>query len=43
MQGIASSLPHGLLTHAVHLCIDMQQMFSEPTPWHVPWMKRVVP
>ncbi|MDO5897196.1 cysteine hydrolase family protein [Agrobacterium sp. Azo12] len=26
----------------VHLCIDMQRMFSEDTPWHVTWMKRVV-
>jgi len=39
-----SSLPHGPLTiSAVHLCIDMQQMFAEQTAWHVPWMKRVVP
>ena len=40
----ASSLPHGPLTEsAVHLCIDVQQMFAEQTAWHVPWMKRVVP
>jgi nicotinamidase-related amidase len=40
----ASSLPYGPLTTAtIHLCIDMQQMFAEPTPWHVPWMKRVMP
>ncbi|WP_312949051.1 cysteine hydrolase [Agrobacterium sp.] len=25
----------------VHLCIDMQRMFAEDTPWHVPWMARV--
>lgn len=25
----------------VHLCIDMQRMFAENTPWHVPWMARV--
>lgn len=25
----------------VHLCIDMQRMFAEDTPWHVPWMKTV--
>lgn len=24
-----------------HLCIDMQDMFKQPTPWHVPWMARV--
>jgi nicotinamidase-related amidase len=40
----ASSLPQGPLTEsAVHLCIDVQQMFAEQTAWHVPWMKRVVP
>jgi nicotinamidase-related amidase len=27
----------------VHLCIDMQRMFAEPTEWHTPWMKRVLP
>ncbi|WP_337270663.1 cysteine hydrolase family protein [Oryzifoliimicrobium ureilyticus] len=27
----------------VHLCIDVQRMFAEDTPWHVPWMARVVP
>jgi nicotinamidase-related amidase len=40
----ASSLPHGPLTStAVHLCVDMQQMFAEQTEWHVPWMRRVLP
>ncbi|WP_117192223.1 cysteine hydrolase family protein [Rhizobium terrae] len=24
-----------------HLCIDMQRMFAELTPWHIPWMQRV--
>lgn len=27
----------------IHLCIDMQRMFAEGTPWHVPWMKEVSP
>ncbi|WP_430252262.1 cysteine hydrolase family protein [Neorhizobium sp. DAR64860/K0K1] len=27
----------------VHLCIDMQRMFAEGTPWHVPWMQDVSP
>ncbi|MBB4144469.1 cysteine hydrolase family protein [Rhizobium rhizoryzae] len=26
----------------IHLCIDMQRMFAEDTPWHVPWMKEVL-
>lgn len=26
-----------------HLCIDMQRMFAEHTPWHVPWMASVSP
>ncbi len=27
----------------IHLCIDMQRMFAEDTPWHVPWMHEVSP
>ncbi len=27
----------------VHLCIDMQRMFAEPTEWQTPWMDRVLP
>ena len=27
----------------LHLCVDMQNMFAEETPWHTPWMKRVLP
>ncbi|MBY5349664.1 cysteine hydrolase family protein [Rhizobium leguminosarum] len=26
-----------------HLCVDMQRMFAEDTPWQVPWMVRVSP
>ena len=28
---------------AVHLCVDMQRLFAEDTPWRTPWMQRVVP
>ena len=27
----------------IHLCIDMQRIFGEETPWHVPWMTEVSP
>ncbi|MGO4567605.1 cysteine hydrolase family protein [Rhizobium sp. 2YAF20] len=27
----------------IHLCIDMQRMFAEETPWHVRWMREVSP
>lgn len=27
----------------VHLCVDMQRMFAEPTEWHTPWLRRVLP
>jgi nicotinamidase-related amidase len=27
----------------VHLCVDMQRMFAEPTPWQTPWMELVLP
>jgi nicotinamidase-related amidase len=26
-----------------HICVDMQRMFAEETPWQVPWMKAVSP
>jgi nicotinamidase-related amidase len=24
-----------------HVCVDMQRMFAEETPWRVPWMEKV--
>ena len=27
----------------VHVCVDMQRMFAEATPWHAEWMPRVLP
>ena len=27
----------------VHLCVDMQRLFAEATPWQTPWMPRVLP
>lgn len=32
-----------LTQSAVHLAIDMQRLFAEPGPWHVPWLPRVLP
>jgi nicotinamidase-related amidase len=32
-----------LTENAVHLCIDMQRLFSDEGPWPTPWMKRVLP
>ncbi|MDB5556530.1 MAG: isochorismatase family protein [Rhizobium sp.] len=26
-----------------HICVDMQRMFAEDTPWRVPWMETVCP
>ncbi|PSC05413.1 cysteine hydrolase [Alsobacter soli] len=26
-----------------HLCVDMQRLFAEDTPWKTPWMPRVAP
>jgi nicotinamidase-related amidase len=28
---------------AVHVCVDMQRLFAEETPWRTPWMRRVLP
>jgi nicotinamidase-related amidase len=37
-------LPFGPLTaRTAHLCLDMQNLFAEKTPWHTPWMLRVAP
>ena len=29
--------------NCVHLCVDMQRLFAEKTPWFTPWMERVLP
>jgi nicotinamidase-related amidase len=45
-QNIAKSggLRHGALSpRTVHLCVDMQRLFAEETPWQTPWMARVLP
>jgi nicotinamidase-related amidase len=26
-----------------HLCVDMQRMFYDDTPWRTPWMERIAP
>ena len=28
---------------AIHLCVDMQRLFSAQGPWPTPWMERVLP
>lgn len=39
-----AELVHGPLTsRAVHLCVDMQKLFSTQGPWPTPWMERVLP
>lgn len=43
-MALARSLRFGPLgERTVHLCIDMQNLFAEDTPWHTPWIKRVLP
>src|ERR1700720_4965899 len=38
------ALPFCPLTdRTAHICIDMQNVFAEETPWHTPWMARVLP
>ena len=39
----ASLLPMPLTERTVHLCIDMQRLFSTDGPWPTPWMERVLP
>jgi len=41
---MTEKLSHGpLSTSTAHLCVDMQNLFAEDTPWHTPWMERVRP
>jgi len=36
---LSSPLPFGPLDRrTAHLCVDMQNLFAEDTPWHTPWM-----
>jgi hypothetical protein len=38
------ALPFGPLTdRTAPICVDMQNVFAEETPWHTPWMARVPP
>src|SRR6201987_4300715 len=36
-------LPLPLPERSVHLCVDMQRIFSAGGPWPTPWMERVLP
>jgi nicotinamidase-related amidase len=36
-------LRFGAVRNWMHLCVDMQRMFNEPTEWRTPWMSRVLP
>jgi nicotinamidase-related amidase len=40
---MAASLFAPLSPHTVHLCIDMQRIFSSEGLWPAPWMERVLP
>jgi|ERR1041385_1780837 nicotinamidase-related amidase len=31
------------VSHAIHLCIDMQNIFARGSIWETPWMERVLP
>ena len=36
-------LPFPLTQRSVHLCLDMQRIFSAEGPWPMVWMRRVLP
>jgi nicotinamidase-related amidase len=36
-------LPIPLTERSVHLCVDMQRLFSAGGPWPTPWMDKVLP
>jgi nicotinamidase-related amidase len=35
--------PYPLTSRTIHLCVDMQRLFSMDGPWPTPWMERVLP
>jgi nicotinamidase-related amidase len=35
--------PYPLTSRTLHLCLDMQRLFSTDGPWPTPWMNRVLP
>src|SRR5690349_6942926 len=37
------NLRYPLTSQTVHLCVDMQRLFSAEGPWPTPWMERVLP
>ncbi|WP_192177437.1 cysteine hydrolase family protein [Mesorhizobium amorphae] len=40
----AHGLTYGPLGDScIHLCVDMQRLFAEPSPWATPWIARVLP
>src|SRR3954463_6160485 len=35
--------PYPLTRRTIHLCVDMQRLFSADGPWPTPWLDRVLP
>lgn len=43
-MGAGAELRYGRLSpRTVHLCVDMQNLFTAGAPWATPWMPRVLP
>jgi nicotinamidase-related amidase len=42
-MGMTATEQRELVTNAVHLCIDMQNIFARGGIWETPWMERVLP
>jgi nicotinamidase-related amidase len=40
---MADGLRDRVPASAVHLCVDMQRLFVDDTPWRTPWADRVLP
>ncbi|UVK57371.1 cysteine hydrolase (plasmid) [Mesorhizobium sp. AR02] len=43
MTGLSTLAELPLSPGTVHICVDMQRMFQEDTPWALPWMPKVLP
>lgn len=40
---MANGLREFIPPNAVHICVDMQRLFVDDTPWRTPWAEHVIP
>lgn len=41
---MATALRHGVIAaNSMHICVDMQVLFANGSPWQVPWFEKTLP